>query len=163
MSGEVVGVDEEPVSCTFDPVVSENSNHGSSREFVLVDQSAQPVVSMYASRMVPEMPAPTVRRGRQRERTAFRCRDLLGNPLMWATPIVVTDVAAKDAFEMGFVHDQKVVEALRPDGAHEPFGNRFRIRGPHGRSPWPRHPTPGCAGTHARRDHFAGERGRARG
>src|SRR5664279_2887109 len=68
MSGEVVGVDEEPVSCTFDPVVSENSNHGSSREFVLVDQSAQPVVSMYASRMVPEMPAPTVRRGRQRER-----------------------------------------------------------------------------------------------
>src|SRR5664279_4105183 len=84
--------------------------------------------------------------------TAFRCRDPLGNPLMWATPIVVTDVAAKDAFEMGFVHDQKVVEALRPDGTHEPFGNRVRIRGPKGmeevrghdtRRPGPQELTPG--------------------
>ena len=44
-------------------VVSENSNHTSTHQLVLVDQSAQTVVSMYPSRMVPEMPVPTVRNG----------------------------------------------------------------------------------------------------
>ena len=49
---------------------------------------------------------------------------------MWAMAVVVTSIAAKDAFEVGFVHDQKVVEALRSNGAHEPFGKGIRIRGP---------------------------------
>jgi hypothetical protein len=48
-------------------------------------------------------------------------------------PIVMTRVAAQDAFEMRFVHDQEVIEALRSDGAHEPFGKGICIRGPIGR------------------------------
>ena len=43
-------------------------------------------------------------------------------------PVVVAGVAARDALEVGFVHDQQVVEALRSDGAHEPFGEGVRIR-----------------------------------
>ena len=45
-------------------------------------------------------------------------------------PVVVAGVAAQDALEVGFVHDQQVVEALRSDGAHEPFGEGVRVRGP---------------------------------
>ena len=35
---------------------------------------------------------------------------------------------------MPFVHDQKVVKALRSDGAHEPLGKSVGIRGPKGLS-----------------------------
>jgi hypothetical protein len=47
-------------------------------------------------------------------------------------PVVVAGVAAQDALEVGFVHDQQVVEALRPDGLHEPLGECPRVRGPEG-------------------------------
>jgi hypothetical protein len=57
----------------------------------------------------------------------------LRQALVWAMPIVMTRVAAQDAFEMRFVHDQEVIEALRSDGAHEPFGKGICIRGPIGR------------------------------
>ena len=36
--------------------------------------------------------------------------------------VAVTGVASKDPFEMPFVHDQEVLEALRSHGAHEPLG-----------------------------------------
>ena len=49
-------------------VVSENSNLASSHKLVHVDQSAQPVVSAYPSRMVPEMPVLAVGGGHHRER-----------------------------------------------------------------------------------------------
>jgi hypothetical protein len=42
-------------------------------------------------------------------------------------------VASKDPFEMPFVHDQKVVKALRSKGTYEPFGKSVGIRGPKGR------------------------------
>jgi hypothetical protein len=51
---------------------------------------------------------------------------------VWAMPVVVAGVAAQDALEVGFVHDQQVVEALRPDGPHEPLNECVRVRGPEG-------------------------------
>jgi hypothetical protein len=57
----------------------------------------------------------------------------LRESLVRATPVVMTGVASKDAFEMGFIDDEKVVEALRSDGTHESFGKGIRIRGPKGR------------------------------
>jgi hypothetical protein len=47
--------------------------------------------------------------------------------------VVVTGVGSKDPFEMPFVHDQEVLEALRSHGAHEPLGMSIGIRGPKGR------------------------------
>ena len=35
----------------------------------------------------------------------------------------MTGIASKDLFEMPYVHDQEVVKALPPDGAHELLGN----------------------------------------
>ncbi len=48
-------------------------------------------------------------------------------------PVVVAGVAAQHALEVGFVHDQQVVEALRSHRAHEPFGKGVRVRGSKGR------------------------------
>lgn len=43
--------------------------------------------------------------------------------------VVVTSVDAEEAFEVRLVDDQDVVEALAVHGAHEPFGERIRVRG----------------------------------
>jgi hypothetical protein len=47
--------------------------------------------------------------------------------------VVVAGVAAEDTFEMCFIEDQEMVEALRSHGADEPFGKSVRIRCPIGR------------------------------
>ena len=39
---------------------------------------------------------------------------------MGATAVVMTGVTTKDTLEVGGVHNEKVVEALRPDRANEP-------------------------------------------
>ena len=114
--------------------MSENSNLASSHQLVLMDQSAQPVAPTYWSWIAPEMPVPTARSAYHLQgHSSFRRRNLLRQALVRAVPVVVTGVAAQDAFEVGFVHDQQVVQALRSHGAHEPFGEGVRIRGPIGR------------------------------
>jgi hypothetical protein len=47
--------------------------------------------------------------------------------------VVVAGVAAEGTFEMCFIENQEMVEALRSHGADEPFGKNVRIRGPIGR------------------------------
>jgi hypothetical protein len=47
--------------------------------------------------------------------------------------VVVAGVAAEDTFEMCFIENQEMVEALRSHGADEPFGKSVRIRCPIGR------------------------------
>ena len=61
-----------------------------------------------------------------------RRRNHLRDSLVRAMSVVMTGVAAKDAFEVSFVENQQVVEAFRSDGSHEPFGKGVRIRGPKG-------------------------------
>ncbi len=113
----------------------ENSNRSSGSMFVLVDQPAQPVVSTYPNPMVSDLPIAGVRSVLDCERTtgSLGFRDLLGQPLVGAVAVAVTGIASKDPFEMPFVHDQEVFEALRSDGAHEPFSKRVGIRGSKGR------------------------------
>jgi hypothetical protein len=45
---------------------------------------------------------------------------------MAAMAVVMTGVTTKDTLEMGFVHNEKVVEALRSDRANEPLGKCIR-------------------------------------
>src|ERR1039457_4109655 len=79
------------------------------------------------------MPVSTVNGGHHRQGVSlFRRRNLLSDSLVRAMPVVVAGVAAQDALEVGFVHDQLVVEALRSHGAHEPFGEGVRVRSPKG-------------------------------
>jgi len=79
------------------------------------------------------MPVSTVNGGHHRQGgSLFRRRNLLSDSLVWAMPVVMAGVAAQDALEVGFVHDQQVVEALRPDRPHEPLGACVRVRGPEG-------------------------------
>jgi hypothetical protein len=52
---------------------------------------------------------------------------------MGAMAVVVTGVTTKDTLEMGFVHDEEVVEALRSDRAIEPLCKCIRVRAPEGR------------------------------
>ena len=40
------------------------------------------------------------------------------------------DVAAKDQFEVPLIDDEKMVEALGPDGANEALGIGVGVRGP---------------------------------
>ena len=56
--------------------------------------------------------------------------------------VVVRDVETKDALEVAAVEDQQPVEALRADGAHEPLGDRVRLRRPYRR---PHDPDPFAA------------------
>jgi hypothetical protein len=116
-----------------EPVVSENSNLASACEFVLVDESAQPVASAYPTWMVREMRVTADRIGRRQERNGvFPRRNHLRDSLVRAMSVVMMGVAAKDAFEVSFVENQQVVEAFRSDGSHEPFGKAVRIRSPKG-------------------------------
>src|ERR1022692_4145445 len=81
--------------------------------------------------MVPEMPVPAAKSASHVQGSSpFRRRNLLSESLVRAMTVVVTGVAAQDAFEVGFVDDQQVVQALRSHRAHEPFGEGVRIRGP---------------------------------
>lgn len=47
--------------------------------------------------------------------------------------VVVVDVDAEHVFEVAAVENQQPVQALRVDGANEPFGDRVRLRRPHRR------------------------------
>jgi hypothetical protein len=104
------------------PAPSENSNLASSRQLVLMDQSAQAVAPTYWSCMAPEMSVPTARSEYHLQgNSSFRLRNLVRQALVRAMPVAVTGVVAQDAPEVGFVHDQQVVQALRSHGANEPF------------------------------------------
>src|SRR3974390_2093141 len=115
-------------------LVVKDSNLASCPQLVLMDESAQAVVSTYPSRKATVMPVPTVRSSYHlwRKKSLGR-RNLPGDSLVRAMPIVVAGVAAQDALEMGFVHDHQVVQALRSDGAHEALGEGVRVRSPKGR------------------------------
>src|ERR1019366_556751 len=78
------------------------------------------------------MPISIVGRGKwhHQESRWPRSRDLLGDPLVWTMAVVVPHIAAKNPLQMPCVHDQKMVEALRPDRPHEPLGVGIGIRGP---------------------------------
>jgi hypothetical protein len=47
---------------------------------------------------------------------------------VWSVAVVVTGIGAEDAFEVPFIHDQEVIEALRSHGANESLGKCVRIR-----------------------------------
>ena len=84
--------------------------------------------------MTSEMPVPGIRGRPHREwNGSIHRRNLLREPLMGAMAVVMTGVTTKDTLEMGFVHNEKVVEALRSDRANEPLGKCIRVRGPVGR------------------------------
>src|SRR5450755_2324066 len=64
---------------------------------------------------------------------SFHRLNLLRKPLMGAMAVVMTGVTTKDTLEMGLVHNEKVVEALRSNRANEPFCKCIRVRSPEGR------------------------------
>jgi hypothetical protein len=49
---------------------------------------------------------------------------------MRTVAVVVAEIATKNPLQVARVEDQQVVEALRPDGPHEPLGVGIGIRGP---------------------------------
>jgi hypothetical protein len=84
--------------------------------------------------MTSEMPMPGIRGGHHPEENgSFHRRNLLRERLMGAMAVVMTGVTTKDTLEMGFVHNEEVVEALRSDRANEPLCKCIRVRGPEGR------------------------------
>ena len=121
------------VATAEDRVVSENSILASRRQLVLVDQSAQPVVSTNLScDGAGGAGVSAVRWSPPGEERVAPVPGSPERPLVRAMAVVVAGVAAKDAFEMSFIENQQMVEALRSDGADEPFGKGVRIRGPKG-------------------------------
>jgi hypothetical protein len=100
-----------------------------------MDQPAEPVASTYQNPMILDLPIPGIRRVLDCECTtsSLGFRAFLRQPLVRAVTVVVTGVTSKEALEMGFVYDEKVVETLRSDRAHEPLGKSIGIRRPKGR------------------------------
>jgi hypothetical protein len=48
--------------------------------------------------------------------------------LMWPRGVVVGEIRAQDAAEMGAVQNDDVIQALAPDGADHPFRERVSAR-----------------------------------
>lgn len=101
-----------------------------------MDQPAELGTSAYQNPMISDLPIPGIRSVPDCECTtsSLGYRDFLRQPLVGTVAFVVTGVASKDPSEMPFVHNQEVVETLRPDRAHEPLGKSIGIRRPKGRS-----------------------------
>ena len=52
--------------------------------------------------------------------------------LVWSRGVVVGEIRAQDAAEMGLAQNDDVIEALAADGADDPFGERVLPRVPAG-------------------------------
>jgi hypothetical protein len=101
--------------------------------FVLVNQPTETVVSTNQTWESSEIPVLGIRgRLHRKGNSSFLGRNLLREPLMGAMAVVMTAVTTKDTLEMDFVHNEKVVEALRSDRANEPLGKCIRVWGPKG-------------------------------
>lgn len=90
-----------------------------------MDQSTQSVVSAYPKSVISGFPLSVHQAIFDPGRScALRVRNLLKETLMGSMAVVMGGEIAEDTLEMGFVQDQKVVEALRSDRANEPLYRR---------------------------------------
>jgi hypothetical protein len=103
------------VAFSVEPVGYRNSG----RDSVLVDEAAQHVPP--ADVRGPEVTRRWQRPPGGRPKT---------KPAMGPRLVVVLDVGAKDTFQVSSAEDECPVQAFGPEGAHPPFAEGVRVRGP---------------------------------